>query len=94
MVHLVFRPSFDRAYARYTKRNPARRERVDRALGRLERDPNDSRLKTHPLKGARAGQLACHCGYDCRIVFIMETDPKTRIQSVILLDVGTHDEVY
>ena len=94
MPRLIFRPSFERGYARYTKRDPIRRDCVDRTLTRLEHHPHDPRLKTHPLKGGKAGQFSCSCGYDCRITFIFETLPGTDSEAIALLDVGTHDEVY
>jgi hypothetical protein len=32
--------------------------------------------------------------YDCRIVFSIETAPTTQKEVILLLDIGTHDEVY
>jgi mRNA interferase YafQ len=46
------------------------------------------------LIGKLAGLLSCSCGYDCRIVFAIETDEKSGETVIVLLDVGTHDEVY
>lgn len=94
MVAIIYTPRFDRAYARYTRRDEARRACVDRAINRLEKDPNDPRLRTHMLTGELAGLFACSCGYDCRIVFDWRTDSKTRRACLHLPDVGTHDEVY
>jgi mRNA-degrading endonuclease YafQ of YafQ-DinJ toxin-antitoxin module len=34
------------------------------------------------------GLQSCSCGYDCRIVFSVEPE------QIVLLDIGTHDEVY
>jgi mRNA interferase YafQ len=45
-------------------------------------------LDTHLLRGELAGLYACSCGYDCRIIFTLEDN------QIILLDVGTHNEVY
>jgi mRNA-degrading endonuclease YafQ of YafQ-DinJ toxin-antitoxin module len=33
-------------------------------------------------------------GYDCRIVFSIEQDMATSSEVIVLLDIGTHDEVY
>jgi len=58
----------------------------------LQEDAFDSRLGTHKLKGDLAGFCACSAGYDLRIVFEIA---KHNDQEVILLvSVGTHDEVY
>ena len=39
-----------------------------------------------------AGILSCTCGYDCRLLFRLRQDRDTEV--IILLDIGTHDEVY
>jgi len=41
-----------------------------------------------------AGLWACSCGYDCRIVFSLENDLENGGQIVLLIDIGSHDEVY
>jgi mRNA-degrading endonuclease YafQ of YafQ-DinJ toxin-antitoxin module len=46
------------------------------------------------LIGKLSGLLSCSCGYDCRIVFAIETDEESGETLIVLLDVGTHDEVY
>ena len=94
MARLIFTPHFDRAYARFTRRNPVRRSCVDRTLARLEHSPDDPRLKTHMLSGDRRGLFACTCGYDCRILFDWLRLMKAHEDTIHLLNVGTHDEVY
>ena len=51
-------------------------------------------LGTHKLGGQLLGLRACSCGYDCRMVFSIETDLKTGNEVIVLISVGTHDEVY
>jgi mRNA interferase YafQ len=61
----------------------------------LQYDAYDPALRTHKLSGKLAVYLACSCGYDCRIIFTIEKDlldPAT--ENIILLDIGTHDDVY
>jgi len=68
---------------------------IGRTLHRLQHDAYDPALRTHKLSGKLAAYLACSCGYDCRIVFTIEkdlTDPNA--ENVVLLDIGTHDDVY
>ena len=57
-------------------------------------DLNDARLKTHHLSGKLKGLFACSCGYDCRIVFAKERDAKAKTDVLLLLNIGSHDEVY
>jgi mRNA interferase YafQ len=56
----------------------------------MENDIFASNLGTHKLEGKLSGLLSCSCGYDCRIVFSLENGEEI----VLLLDVGTHDDVY
>ncbi len=51
-------------------------------------------LGTHKLSGKLNGLQACSCGYDCRLVFSIEQDTETSREVIVLLDIGTHDEVY
>ncbi|MDQ6902696.1 MAG: type II toxin-antitoxin system mRNA interferase toxin, RelE/StbE family, partial [Bacteroidota bacterium] len=34
------------------------------------------------------------CGYDCRIVFSIVQDDKAKAEFILLIDIGTHEEVY
>ncbi len=55
----------------------------------FEKDPFCQKLRTHKLRGKLKGLWAFSITYDYRIVFsfLSETD-------ALLIDVGTHDEVY
>lgn len=52
-----------------------------------------ARLGYAQADGKLLGLWACSCGYDCRIVFVVERDPETNLEMNWLLDIGTHDEV-
>ncbi len=54
----------------------------------------DPRLKMHPLSGQLAGLHACSAAYDCRIVFSKQKNPKTGAEVVLLINIGTHEQVY
>jgi len=60
----------------------------------LQKDVFAASLGTHKLSGTLEGLRACSCGYDCRIVFSIERNPVDGAQVIVLLDIGTHDEVY
>jgi mRNA-degrading endonuclease YafQ of YafQ-DinJ toxin-antitoxin module len=51
-------------------------------------------LWVRQLSGGLLGLWACSYGYDCRIVFSIEKDSKNGQEMIVLLDIGTHDEVY
>jgi mRNA interferase YafQ len=94
MIMLAWGTSFRRAFKRYTRRNLARQKRVFETLKELADDPFHPALKTHKLSGELKGLWACSVEYDCRIVFAFEPDPDTGEEMIVLIDLGTHDEVY
>ncbi len=57
-------------------------------------DPTDPNLKTHKLHGKLVGLLACSVEYDLRIVFDILENPQTKEGEILLIDIGTHEEVY
>ncbi len=75
-------------------------ERIFDVLDQLARDPFLPILKTHKLSGQLQGLWACWVEYDCRIIFAfpkglsVETEPQTGEESIVLIDLGTHAEVY
>jgi mRNA-degrading endonuclease YafQ of YafQ-DinJ toxin-antitoxin module len=94
MHALVLTPGFERAFRRLVKRNPALKTQIEIALRRMAQDLNDPRLKTHHLSGQLSGLHACSAGYDCRIVFSKQKDSKTKTEVLLLINVGSHDQVY
>jgi len=68
--------------------------RIEQALRQLAVGPFAPGLHTHKLKGQLAGTWACTARYDCRIVFEFVLNPESGEEEILLVDVGTHDEVY
>jgi len=89
---LLYSPRFVRAAKRLLKKQPAARDALRDALAHLEADAFDPRLRTHKLKGELAGSWAASAGYDLRVVFDFVQQPGG--EAILLLAVGTHDEVY
>lgn len=94
MRQLVPTPSFRRAYRKFVRRNRSLQERIERTLKQMEEDVFAPSLGTHRLSGELMGLRACSCGFDCRIIFRLEIDSDTNSEVILLLDIGTHDEVY
>jgi len=58
----------------------------------LAKDAFDPKLRTHKLAGDLNGCWSASAGYDLRIVFrFVEVDGKP---AILLLNAGSHDEVY
>lgn len=85
---------FDKAYRKMVRRYPWLQKKIDQAILLLEQNINTTALQTHKLTGKLTGLLACTCGYDCRIVFAIETEATTGQEFIVLVDIGTHEEVY
>ena len=54
------------------------------------RDPFQSKLKLHPLSGTLTGIHAVSVTYSYRLTLMLKVTKK----EIVLLDLGTHDEVY
>ena len=78
-------PCFVRRVRRLT---PAQQVMLRAALRRFAADPQDPLLRTHKLKGALKAYWAFAVDDDFRVPFRWEGD------LVILVHLGTHDEVY
>ncbi|BAY90469.1 MULTISPECIES: type II toxin-antitoxin system RelE/ParE family toxin [unclassified Tolypothrix] len=94
MKTLVLTSSFKRAFKRLVRRQPELQERIQERLALLTIDPFDPLLQTHKLKGKLSGAWACSVEYDCRIVFNFVENPESGEEEILLIDIGTHDEVY
>ena len=94
MYRLVISSKFKRAFRKFARRNPDLQTRIEETIAAMENEIFADNLGTHKLDGKLSGLLACSCGYDCRIIFSLQTDDETGEQVVLLLDVGTHDDIY
>jgi addiction module RelE/StbE family toxin len=89
---LIQSPAFVRAARRFVKKQPLAAEAIRQTLNQLQDDAFNPKLRTHKLKGNLAGCWASSAGYDLRIVFQLVQHGDT--EAILLLSVGTHDEVY
>lgn len=84
--------AFVRSLKRIGKKDRLALSGISPTLSILQDDAFDPRLGTHKLKGDLAGFWACSAGYDLRIVFEI-VDQKDQ-EIILLVSIGTHDEVY
>jgi len=84
--------SFTRISKQLVKRSPERAKALAATLAMLEENAHDPRLHTHQLRGGLKGFWAASGGYDFRVIFrIVEYEGQP---AIMLVDAGTHDEVY
>ncbi|HEY9851108.1 MAG TPA: type II toxin-antitoxin system mRNA interferase toxin, RelE/StbE family [Leptolyngbyaceae cyanobacterium] len=91
---LVWDNSFRRAFKRLIRKHPQLQDKIFEVLELLETDPFAPSLKSHKLRGNLEGLWACWVEYDCRIIFSLATDEESGEELILLIDIGSHDEVY
>lgn len=90
MYFLVWTSGFTRAAKKFIEQHTELRSRFSAILRDLETDPFQPHLKFHHLTGKLKGTQAVSLTHSYRIIMtVMVTD-----QEIILLDIGSHDEVY
>ena len=94
MRTLIWGKTFVKAFKRMKKRHPTLHEDIEKTLRLLVKDPFIPQLETHKLKGKLSGSWACSVGYDMRIVFEFVKSEKKKEDDILLIEIGTHDEVY
>ena len=90
MVALIWTPRFTRAAKKFTQSHSELKIKFATILRDLERDPFPPHLKYHPLGGKLKGVQAVSLTESHRITLTVVISEK----EIILLDLGSHDEVY
>jgi addiction module RelE/StbE family toxin len=93
-MEIVWSNGFKRSFKKIIKKNPQLQEQIIKALKLLTDDPFTPSLKSHKLGGNLAGLWSCSVAYDCRIIFSFSEDEKLLETVILLVDIGSHDEVY
>jgi mRNA interferase YafQ len=94
MMEVVWSSGFKRSFKKITKKNPQLKNQIVQVLRLLADDPFTPSLKSHKLTGDLAGLWSCSVAYDCRIIFTFSEDDKLLEMVILLIDIGSHDEVY
>jgi len=91
---IILSPHFKRALRKFTNKYPNLHLSINESIKKLEQNIFDPALKTHKLSGELFGSFGCSCGYDCRIVFTIQKGKSKDSFDIILVSMGTHEEVY
>ncbi len=94
MRTLIWGKTFLRALKRTMRKYPTLKQDIEETLRLLEENPFALQLATHKLKGKLKGSWACSAGYHLRIIFDFVKNPRQQEDDILLLEIGTHDEVY
>ena len=89
MINLVWDQAFKRKYKKIFTLNAELKKNFWEALSSFSQNPFDPKLRTHKLTGKLKGLWSFSVSYDCRVIFRFIND-----REVLLIDIGSHDEVY
>jgi mRNA-degrading endonuclease YafQ of YafQ-DinJ toxin-antitoxin module len=90
MYTLVWTAHFTRVAGKFVKRHPELKKKVALILRDLEKDPFQPHLDYHHLGGKQTGIQAVSITGSYRMTMTVIITKK----EIILLDIGSHDEVY
>lgn len=83
-----------RAFKRLVRKNPQLRPLIEKTLEKLAESPFHPSLRTHKLMGDFFDVWSCSIDYNYRILFEFVENTKSGSPAILLLNIGTHDEVY
>ncbi len=90
MYELIFTDSYRKKERRFIKKHPDLKDRYKKTLALLMDDPHHPSLRLHKLQGKLGQYYSVSISMSYRIILdLIITDKE-----IILLDIGSHDEVY
>ncbi len=89
MIKIVWDEGFKKSYKRKIKNNVELKKKFWTTMELFSTDPFNARLRTHKLTGKLEGLWAMSVTFDCRVIFKFLNK-----STVLLIDIGSHDEVY
>jgi addiction module RelE/StbE family toxin len=93
-MNIAWTPRSLRAFKRLIKRNPELRLLLEDTLQQMSLDVYHPSLKTHKLMGNLNDIWSCSVDRSYRILFEFTTDPVTGDKAILLVNIGSHDDVY
>ncbi len=89
MIEAVWDQGFKRSYRKRIHRHPHLKRQFCEKMRMFLQEPFDSQLRTHKLSGKLKGIWAFSINDEYRVIFEFINKQKA-----LLIDFGTHDEVY
>ncbi|MFM7600523.1 MAG: type II toxin-antitoxin system YafQ family toxin [Pseudanabaena sp.] len=94
MREIGWTPKSIRAFKRLVRKNPQLRTLLEKTLLQLAEEPFHPSLRTHKLMGDLSDLWSCSVDYSYRILFQFVQNPDNGIEAILLINIGSHDEVY
>ncbi|SFV69196.1 HigB toxin protein [hydrothermal vent metagenome] len=90
MYNIKQTDTFEKKSIKFFKRHRDLVPKFKKVIEKLRDDPFESSLKTHKLKGNLSDFYACSLTYQYRIILTIEI----KDEEIVLVNIGTHDNVY
>jgi addiction module RelE/StbE family toxin len=89
-MKLIKDENYQRKERKFFKQHPDLLNKYAEVLGKLKTNAQDPSLKTLKLKGSLSEFYSCSLSYEYRIIclFLIKDD------AIVLVDIGSHDDVY
>ena len=94
MFNVIVSPRFKRSYKKFVRIFPYLQKNIDYTIDILSEDPFSPLIFPHKLSGELFEMFACKCGYNCRILYSIRKIKGEKNKTLVLVDIGTHDDVY
>lgn len=90
MAKIIFTASYVKTAIKFLKKHPEVISQYEKTLKLLELNPNHPSLRLHKLKGklSELHSVSINISYRLTITFIIENN------SIIPINIGSHDEIY
>lgn len=93
-MKIAWTPKSMRAFKKIIPKNPQLRSLIDITLRQLIKDPFHPSLRTHKLQGDLSETWSCSINYSYRIIFEFIESSDKQEKAILLVNLGSHDEVY
>ena len=90
MYRLIYTKSYNKRAKKFLQKHPKLLEQYKKTLSLLELNPRHPSLRLHELSGRLKGLSSVSINLSYRITLEFLITEK----DILLIDVGTHDEVY
>ncbi|BAY75266.1 hypothetical protein NIES25_16840 [Nostoc linckia NIES-25] len=94
MKNLVWSPIFVRTSKCLVKKNPELGSQIEQLLQQIAEEPFQPSLRSHKLKGDLSGRYSCSIDSHNQILFKFVTNTESVEEEILLLTLGSHDDVY
>ena len=89
MINIIWDHGFKKAYEKKVRNDEDLKKKFWKSMKLFSADPFNKQLRTHKLTGKLQGLWAFSIEYNVRVIFSFLKENE-----VLLIDIGSHEEVY